>query len=108
MKITIEKLKSLSYELYGMGLSNPETKEFKVITEGLLKQSLDLKSKHFLNKFAKVVTENLPEEENEELLQTEIEIIDNLPSDLFEKVGAIQTKEDYPVLMDILFEKSQK
>jgi hypothetical protein len=38
MKITLNKLKELSFELYGMGVTNTQTNEFKVLTEGVLKQ----------------------------------------------------------------------
>jgi hypothetical protein len=110
MKITLNKLKELSFELYGMGVTNTQTNEFKVLTEGVLKQSLDLKSKHFLSKFAKSLGDLFPDEEAQqspefpELMKAEVDISDHvkqLPKDLFEKLGSIQTKEEYPILMDI-------
>jgi hypothetical protein len=110
MKITLNKLKELSFELYGMGFTNIQTGEFKVLTEGVLKQSLDLKSKHFLSKFAKSLGDLFPDEEAQqspefpELMKAEVDISDHikqLPKDLFEKLGSIQTKEEYPILMDI-------
>lgn len=108
MTLKFSQLKELSFELFGMMVSNTQTNETTILTHGVLKQELDLKSKYFLNKFAKQVSEILPtaEEETEELMDTDYNIEDlikNFPPDLAEKVGEIKTKETYPTLLNILY-----
>ena len=108
MTLKFSQLKELSFELFGMMVSNTQTNEVTVLTQGILKQELDLKSKYFLNKFAKQVAELLPspEEQTEELMNTDYNIEDlikNFPPDLAEKVGEVKTKETYPILFDILY-----
>lgn len=108
MKLKIQELKQLAFELYGAMVTNTETKEQIVLTQGLLKQKLDLKTKFLLNKFGKQLSEALPEaeEESQEVLETEYDIsnlIINLTPELGESIGKIETNEDYPILMNILF-----
>lgn len=108
MTLKFSELKELSFELFGMMMVSSQTNENTIITHGVLKQELDLKSKYFLNKFAKQVSEILPtaEEETKELMDTDYNIEDlikNFPPDLAEKVGEIKTKETYPTLLNILY-----
>jgi len=108
MTLKFNELKQLSFELFGAMNVDTKTNEATIITEGVLRQQLDLKSKYFLNKFAKQLTEILPtpEEETEELMNTDYNIEDlikNFPPDLAEKVGEIKTKETYPILFYILY-----
>jgi hypothetical protein len=108
MTLKLKELKELSFELFGMLLTNSVTNEQTIGSYGILKQELDLKSKYFLNKFAKQVSELLPaqEEQTDELMESDYDIqemIKNFPPDLADKVGQVKTKETYPILFDILF-----
>lgn len=107
MTLKFSQLKELSFELFGMMMVS-QTNENTIIMNGILKQELDLKSKYFLNKFAKQISEILPtpEEETPELMETDYNIEDlikNFPPDLAEKVGEVKTKETYPVLFEVLY-----
>lgn len=108
MTLKFSQLKELSFELYGMMVSNTQTNEVTVLTQGILKQELDLKSKFFLTKFGKQLGEILPsaEEETPEIMESDYNIEDlikNFPPDLAEKVGEVKTKETYPVLFEVLY-----
>lgn len=110
MQLKLREIKELTFELFGMMVTKQDTNETIVLTDGLLKQELDIKSKYFLNRFAKSVSELLPgenDETNEEIWNTEQDIsslILNLPKDLRDKVGEVKTKETYPILMKVLWE----
>lgn len=110
MQLKLTEIKELTFELFGMMIQKQDTNETIVLTNGLLKQELDIKSKYFLNRFAKSVSELLPaenDETNEEIWNTEQDIsslIVNLPKDLKDKVGEVKTKETYPILMKVLWE----
>lgn len=110
MQLKLRELKELTFELMGMMVTKQDTNETIVLTDGLLKHELDIKSKYFLNRFAKAVSELLPadgEETNEELWNAEHNIsalIVNFPKDLKDKVGEVKTKETYPILMKVLWE----
>jgi hypothetical protein len=110
MQMKLTEIKELTFELFGMMVTKQDTNETIVLTNGLLKQELDIKSKYFLNRFAKSVSELLPgenDETNEEIWNTEQDIsslILNLPKDLKDKVGEVKTKETYPILMKVLWE----
>lgn len=110
MQLKLRELKELTFELMGMMVTKQDTNETIVLTDGLLKQELDIKSKYFLNRFAKSVSDLLPsenDETNEEIWNTEQDIsslILNLPKDLKDKVGEVKTKETYPILMKVLWE----
>jgi hypothetical protein len=110
MQLKLTEIKELTFELFGMMVTKQDTNETIVLTDGLLKQELDIKSKYFLNRFAKSVSELLPnenDETNDEVWNTEQDIsslILNLPKDLKDKVGEVKTKETYPILMKVLWE----
>lgn len=110
MQLKLREIKELTFELFGMMIQKQDTNETIVLTNGLLKQELDIKSKYFLNRFAKSVSDLLPsenDETNEEIWNTEQDIsslIVNLPKDLKDKVGEVKTKETYPILMKVLWE----
>lgn len=110
MQLKLREIKELTFELFGMMVQKQDTNETIVLTDGLLKQELDIKSKYFLNRFAKSVSDLLPsenDETNEEIWNTEQDIsslIVNLPKDLKDKVGEVKTKETYPILMKVLWE----
>lgn len=110
MQLKLREIKELTFELFGMMVQKQDPNETIVLTNGLLKQELDIKSKYFLNRFAKSVSDLLPsenDETNEEIWNTEQDIsslIVNLPKDLKDKVGEVKTKETYPILMKVLWE----
>lgn len=110
MQLKLREIKELTFELFGMMIQKQDPNETIVLTNGLLKQELDIKSKYFLNRFAKSVSDLLPsenDETNEEIWNTEQDIsslIVNLPKDLKDKVGEVKTKETYPILMKVLWE----
>lgn len=110
MQLKLREIKELTFELFGMMVTKQDTNETIVLTDGLLKQELDIKSKYFLSRFAKSVSELLPnenDETNDEVWNTEQNIsslILNLPKDLKDKVGEVKTKETYPILMKVLWE----
>ena len=60
MQLKLTEIKELTFELFGMMIQKQDTNETTVITNGLLKQELDVKSKYFLNRFAKSVSDLLP------------------------------------------------
>lgn len=109
MKLKLTEIRELTFELFGMMIKNKDN-ENVVLLNGLLKQEIDIKSKYFINRFAKSISELLPgenEETNEEIWNTEQDIsslIVNLPKDLKDKIGDVKTKETYPVFMNILWE----
>lgn len=111
MQLKLTEIKELTFELFGMMIQKQDTNETTIITNGLLKQELDVKSKYFLNRFAKSVSDLLPsenDETNDEVWNTEQDIssmiLNNLPKDLKDKVGEVKTKETYPILMKVLWE----
>lgn len=111
MQLKLREIKELTFELFGMMVTKQDTNETIVLTDGLLKQELDIKSKYFLNRFAKSVSDLLPsenDETNEEIWNTEQDIssliVNHIPKDLKDKVGEVKTKETYPILMKVLWE----